>query len=93
MDVPPPIPTSAHREQTPSLQHSSTREMIFGVPTLVSYISRFMTLEAGDVVSTGTPPGVGLGFDPPRYLKPGDVVELGIEGLGTSRQEARAYPG
>lgn len=74
-------------------QDSSTSDFIFDVPEVVSYISRFMTLCPGDVISTGTPPGVGLGFDPPRYLKPGDVVELGIEGLGTSRQTAFAYPG
>ncbi len=74
-------------------QNSSTSDFIFDVPEVVSYISRFMTLCPGDVISTGTPSGVGLGFDPPRYLKPGDVVELGIEGLGTSRQTAYAYPG
>lgn len=73
------------------LQHSNTSELIFGVPTLVSYISQFMTLLPGDVISTGTPAGVGLGFDPPRYLKPGDLVELSIDGLGTSRQRAVAW--
>jgi 2-keto-4-pentenoate hydratase/2-oxohepta-3-ene-1,7-dioic acid hydratase in catechol pathway len=67
-------------------QKSGTDQMIFDVPTLVSYLSRFMTLLPGDVISTGTPPGVGLGFDPPVYLKAGDVVELGIEGLGRQRQ-------
>ena len=67
-------------------QKSSTDQMIFDVPTLVSYLSRFMTLLPGDVISTGTPPGVGLGFDPPVFLKEGDVVELGIEGLGRQRQ-------
>jgi 2,4-diketo-3-deoxy-L-fuconate hydrolase len=67
-------------------QRSSTAEMIFSVPFLVSYISQFMTLLPGDVVSTGTPAGVGLGMKPPQYLKPGDVVELGIDGLGESRQ-------
>jgi len=67
-------------------QRSSTAEMIFGVPFLVSYISQFMTLLPGDLVSTGTPAGVGLGMKPPQYLKPGDVVELGIDGLGESRQ-------
>jgi 2,4-diketo-3-deoxy-L-fuconate hydrolase len=67
-------------------QDSSTREMVFQVPALVSYLSRFMTLLPGDVISTGTPPGVGLGFKPPIYLKEGDVVELGIEGLGRQRQ-------
>jgi 2,4-diketo-3-deoxy-L-fuconate hydrolase len=68
-------------------QRSSTSEMIFGVPFLVSYISQFMTLLPGDVISTGTPAGVGLGMKPPRYLQAGDVVELGIEGLGESRQQ------
>jgi 2,4-didehydro-3-deoxy-L-rhamnonate hydrolase len=67
-------------------QKSSTGQMVFDVPTLVSYLSRFMTLLPGDVISTGTPPGVGLGFDPPVFLKAGDVVELGIEGLGQQRQ-------
>ncbi len=67
-------------------QKSSTKEMIFGVGDLVSYLSRFMTLLPGDVISTGTPAGVGLGFDPPVFLKTGDVVELGIEGLGRQRQ-------
>jgi len=68
-------------------QRSSTSQMIFGVPFLVSYISQFMTLLPGDMISTGTPAGVGLGMKPPQYLKTGDVVELGIEGLGESRQE------
>ena len=72
-------------------QDSSTSDLIFGVPALVSYLSRFMTLLPGDVVSTGTPQGVGLGMKPPRYLAPGDVVELGIDGLGTQRQRAVAY--
>jgi 2,4-diketo-3-deoxy-L-fuconate hydrolase len=67
-------------------QRSSSAEMIFAVPFLVSYVSQFMTLLPGDVISTGTPAGVGLGMKPPQYLKPGDVVELGIEGLGESRQ-------
>jgi 2-keto-4-pentenoate hydratase/2-oxohepta-3-ene-1,7-dioic acid hydratase in catechol pathway len=73
-------------------QNSTTAQMIFDVPTLVSYLSEFMTLLPGDVVSTGTPPGVALGMKPePVYLKPGDVVELGIEGLGESRQEVVAF--
>jgi len=67
-------------------QSSSTRSMVFGVAHLVSYISRYMTLMPGDVISTGTPPGVGLGQKPPVYLKPGDVVTLAIEGLGSQRQ-------
>jgi len=69
-----------------SRQKSSTHQMIFDVPTLVSYLSRFMTLLPGDVISTGTPAGVGLGMTPPTFLKAGDVVELGIDGLGTQRQ-------
>ncbi len=72
-------------------QDGSTSKLIFGIPYLVSYISQFMTLQAGDIISTGTPAGVGLGFDPPQYLKPGDEVELGIEGLGVSRQRVKAY--
>lgn len=73
------------------LQDSNTDDMVFKIPTLVSYLSQFMTLLPGDVISTGTPFGVGLGFKPPRYLKAGDVVELGIDGLGTQRQVAEAY--
>ena len=72
-------------------QNGSTKTMIFGVAHLVHYISQFMTLEPGDVISTGTPPGVGLGQKPPLYLKPGDVVRLGIEGLGEQRQTCRAW--
>lgn len=67
-------------------QNSSTRQFVFKIPFLISYISRFMTLLPGDVVSTGTPPGVGLGMNPPLYLRAGDVMELGAEGLGVSRQ-------
>jgi 2,4-diketo-3-deoxy-L-fuconate hydrolase len=73
------------------MQDGNTDDMIFGVPHLVSYLSQFMTLLPGDVISTGTPAGVGLGFKPPIYLNPGDVVELGIEGLGTQKQTAQAY--
>jgi 2-keto-4-pentenoate hydratase/2-oxohepta-3-ene-1,7-dioic acid hydratase in catechol pathway len=72
-------------------QRSSTREMIFDVPTLVSYVSQFMTLLPGDVISTGTPAGVGLGMKPPQYLKAGDVVGLGIDQLGESRQTVVAW--
>ena len=72
-------------------QSSSTKELVFDVPALVSYISQFMTLLPGDVISTGTPAGVGLGQNPPRFLVAGDIVELGIEGLGSSRQRLRAY--
>ncbi|TZF82641.1 fumarylacetoacetate hydrolase family protein [Pedobacter sp. BS3] len=73
------------------MQDSSTGQMIFKVPFLVHYLSQFMTLHPGDIISTGTPHGVGLGFKPPVYLKAGDVVELGIEGLGSSTQKAVAY--
>jgi 2-keto-4-pentenoate hydratase/2-oxohepta-3-ene-1,7-dioic acid hydratase in catechol pathway len=73
------------------LQKSNTSDFVFDIPTSISYISQFMTLLPGDVISTGTPFGVGLGFDPPRYLKPGDIVELGIEGLGASKQLAVAF--
>ena len=69
-----------------TMQDGSTRTMVYGVAHLVSYLSGFMTLMPGDVICTGTPPGVGMGQRPPRYLRPGDVVELGIEGLGTQRQ-------
>ncbi len=72
-------------------QDGSTSNLIFKIPHLVSYLSQFMSLLPGDVISTGTPAGVGMGFDPPQYLKPGDVVELGIEGLGEQRQTARAW--
>lgn len=68
------------------MQDGSTKTMVYGVKYLVSYLSQFMSLQPGDVISTGTPPGVGMGLKPPRYLKDGDVVELGIEGLGTQKQ-------
>ena len=71
-------------------QNGSTRTMVYGVAHLVSYLSQFMTLHPGDVISTGTPPGVGLGQKPPHYLKAGDVVELGITGLGQQRQDVIA---
>jgi 2-keto-4-pentenoate hydratase/2-oxohepta-3-ene-1,7-dioic acid hydratase in catechol pathway len=67
-------------------QDGSTKTMVYGVAYLVSYLSQFMRLEPGDIISTGTPPGVGMGMKPPTYLKAGDVIELGIEGLGTQRQ-------
>jgi len=73
-------------------QNGNTRTMIFNVAQLVSHISRYMTLLPGDVISTGTPSGVGLGQKPPVYLRPGDVIELGIDGLGTQRQHVRAHP-
>jgi 2,4-diketo-3-deoxy-L-fuconate hydrolase len=72
-------------------QKGSTRDLIFGVPTLVSYISQFMTLLPGDVISTGTPAGVAMGHKPPRFIHDGDVIALGIQGLGESRQHARAW--
>ena len=74
------------------VQNGSTRTMVYGVAHLVSYLSQFMTLHPGDVISTGTPPGVGMGQKPPRYLVPGDVVELGVDGLGQARQVAVADP-
>jgi 2-keto-4-pentenoate hydratase/2-oxohepta-3-ene-1,7-dioic acid hydratase in catechol pathway len=73
------------------MQNSSTSDFIFNIQHVVSYISQFMTLLPGDIISTGTPFGVGLGLTPPRYLKDGDVVELGIEGLGVSKQTCIAY--
>jgi 2-keto-4-pentenoate hydratase/2-oxohepta-3-ene-1,7-dioic acid hydratase in catechol pathway len=73
------------------LQKGSTATMIFGVRHLVSYISRFMLLQPGDVITTGTPPGVGVGMKPPRFLKPGDVVRLGIDGLGEQKQLVTAW--
>ncbi len=72
-------------------QNGNTSNLIFNIPYLVSYISQFMSLLPGDVISTGTPAGVGLGFNPPIYLKPGDVVQLGIDGLGSSRQKVKAF--
>jgi len=74
-------------------QTSNTNQLIFNVPQVVSYISQFMTLLPGDVISTGTPHGVGLGFNPPIYLQAGDVVTLGMEGLGEQKQTAVAYQG
>jgi 2-keto-4-pentenoate hydratase/2-oxohepta-3-ene-1,7-dioic acid hydratase in catechol pathway len=75
------------------MQTGSTATMIFDVAHLVSYISEFMRLDPGDVITTGTPPGVGMGMKPPRYLKAGDVVTLGIDGLGAQRQTVVAYKG
>jgi 2-keto-4-pentenoate hydratase/2-oxohepta-3-ene-1,7-dioic acid hydratase in catechol pathway len=68
-------------------QTGSTATMVFDPYVVVHYLSQFLVLEPGDLIVTGTPPGVGMGFDPPRFLHPGDVVELGIEGLGTQRQQ------
>ncbi|AYM06745.1 fumarylacetoacetate hydrolase family protein [Agrobacterium radiobacter] len=69
-----------------TMQNGSSKTMVYGVAHVVSYLSQFMSLHPGDVISTGTPPGVGMGLKPPRYLKAGDVVELGIEGLGSQKQ-------
>ena len=74
-------------------QRGNTRTMVFGVAKLVSYVSQFMTLMPGDIITTGTPPGVGLGRKPPQFLKPGDVVTLGIAGLGEQRSRVTAWPG
>lgn len=73
------------------MQDSNTSDMVFKIPELISYTSQFMTLLPGDVISTGTPFGVGLGLNPQRYLVPGDVMELGIEGLGVAKQKTIAY--
>ncbi|AOY92113.1 2-hydroxyhepta-2,4-diene-1,7-dioate isomerase [Cupriavidus sp. USMAA2-4] len=73
------------------VQQGSTATMVFDVATLVSYVSRFMTLHPGDLICTGTPPGVGMGFKPPRFLKAGDTMRLGIDGLGEQRQGVVAY--
>jgi 2-keto-4-pentenoate hydratase/2-oxohepta-3-ene-1,7-dioic acid hydratase in catechol pathway len=69
-----------------TVQNGSTRTMVYGVAHIVAYLSQFFTLHPGDIISTGTPPGVGMGMKPPRYLKVGDTVELGIDGLGTQKQ-------
>jgi len=73
------------------MQAGNTKNMIFSCDYIVSYLSQYMTLLPGDVISTGTPAGVGLGFDPPIYIKPNDVIELGIDGLGSSKQVAKRY--
>ncbi|NQZ76074.1 MAG: fumarylacetoacetate hydrolase family protein [Ekhidna sp.] len=72
-------------------QDGNTNDFIFDIPEVVSYLSQFMSLMPGDIISTGTPEGVGFGYKPPVYLKDGDVMELGIEGLGSSRQEVKAW--
>jgi len=74
-----------------AMQNGTTANLIFNIPFLVAYVSRFMTLLPGDVISTGTPAGVGLGFNPPVYLKAGDTMELGVDGLGSSKQTCMAY--
>lgn len=73
------------------MQSGTTATMVFDVATLVSYVSRFMTLHPGDLICTGTPPGVGMGFKPPRFLRPGDTMRLGIEGLGEQTQRVLPY--
>ena len=73
------------------MQTGNTKTMIFGAAELVSYCSKFMTLLPGDVITTGTPPGVGLGMKPPRYLKKGEVMTLGIDGLGEQRQQVVGF--
>ena len=73
------------------MQNGSTSNFIFNVPFVVAYVSQFMTLLPGDVITTGTPAGVAMGLKPPAYLQPGDVMELGIDGLGTSKQTVKAY--
>lgn len=75
------------------LQDGTSANLIFNIPHIIHYLSQFMTLEPGDVISTGTPAGVGLGLTPPTFLKSGDVMELGIDGLGTSKQNVKAYKG
>jgi 2-keto-4-pentenoate hydratase/2-oxohepta-3-ene-1,7-dioic acid hydratase in catechol pathway len=73
------------------VQDGNTRTMVYKVPFLISYISQFMSLQPGDIISTGTPPGVGLGFNPPKYLKEGDTMRLGITGLGEQLQNVERY--
>ena len=75
------------------VQTGNTDKLIFDVPTVVSYVSQFMSLQPGDIISTGTPPGVGMGMKPPLFLKDGDVMELGIAGLGRQRQQVKRWPG
>jgi len=74
-----------------TMQSSNTSDLVFKIPFLVSYISQFMSLVPGDIISTGTPSGVGLGLKPPRYLRPGDIVELGVDSLGSAKQKVRAW--
>jgi len=73
-------------------QHGSTATMVYHIPFLIHYVSQFMSLQAGDIITTGTPPGVGMGMNPQQYLQPGDVVTLEIEGLGSQRQEVISAP-
>jgi 2-keto-4-pentenoate hydratase/2-oxohepta-3-ene-1,7-dioic acid hydratase in catechol pathway len=90
-EVPNPQDLRMHLEVNGEVrQNGSTATMVYQVPFLVSYVSKFMSLQAGDVISTGTPPGVGMGMKPPQYLGEGDVVTLEIDGLGAQRQQVRA---
>ena len=73
------------------LQTGNTRTMVFGVAKLISYVSQFMTLQPGDVLTTGTPPGVGMGQKPPTYLRAGDVLTLGVDGLGQQQQRVISF--
>lgn len=92
-EVPDPQSLPMHLEVNGHrFQDGSTKTMHFGVATIIAHLSQFMSLQPGDVISTGTPPGVGMGQNPETYLKPGDVMELGIEGLGIQRQEVIAAP-
>ena len=75
------------------VQSSNTSDMIFSIARIVAETSKYVLLEPGDIITTGTPPGVGLGMKPPQYLKPGDVITLGIDGLGEQRQKVVAYSG
>ncbi|MEQ9361678.1 MAG: fumarylacetoacetate hydrolase family protein, partial [Rhodospirillales bacterium] len=74
------------------MQDGNTKTMVFNVFNLVSVVSQYMTLMPGDIIATGTPPGVGLGMKPPRFLKAGDVMRVGIEGLGEQKTEVKAWP-
>ncbi len=76
-----------------TVQDSNTNDMIFTVAEIISHMSQFMQLEPGDIIATGTPSGVGMGMKPQRFLKPGDTMEIEVEGLGTQFQEAQAYVG
>ena len=73
------------------MQEGNTKTMVFNIKQLVSYVSHFMTLMPGDVIATGTPPGVGMGMKPPRYLKKGDLMRLGIDGLGEQEQKVVSW--
>ena len=90
-EIPDPQKLSMYLEVNgESRQKGNTSTMVYQVNFLVAYVSKFMSLQAGDIISTGTPPGVGMGMKPPQYLKAGDIVTLGIEGLGDQRQEVVA---